>query len=173
MYEIPPKIEPAAMIVVLGGGIRNGELSNESMRRAVWGITLYAKRLAPLIVFSGPGQDPRMPSEGQVRAQLARDLGIPPEAIVIVDDAQTTRQESLRVGDLLGRQGDKRILLVTDPLHMRRARYVFERAGYQVLSAPSEGSAEAAIAPTARVRLAVRLGLETAALAYYKIAGYL
>src|SRR5688572_30077501 len=54
-FEIPPTIKPASAIVVLGAGLNgDGELSNESLRRAVKGISLYTKRLAPVIVFSGP-----------------------------------------------------------------------------------------------------------------------
>src|SRR2546426_10030947 len=51
-----PRLEPADAIVVLGGGIDpDGTLTPDSLYRVTQGIRLYKARLAPLIVFSGPG----------------------------------------------------------------------------------------------------------------------
>jgi uncharacterized SAM-binding protein YcdF (DUF218 family) len=113
-FEIPSKPETASAIVVLGAGLNGEGLSSESMRRAVHAIAFYKKRLAPLIVFSGPGRN-SITTEGPVRARLARDLGIPPEAIVIVEEAETTQQESLRIAALLAKQGEKKIYSLRTP----------------------------------------------------------
>jgi len=173
-FVVAPRINPASAIVVLGAGLNgDGELSDNSMRRAVKGISLYTKGLAPVIVFSGPSSKAEIATEGWVRAKLAQDLGVPREAIAVVDDARTTQQESIRIADLLSEQGEKKILLVTDSLHMRRAMLVFERADYEVLSVPSDDPANVATTPTARMKLAIRLAQETAALVYYRIVGYL
>ena len=173
-FEIPSRIEKASAIVVLGAGLKeDGELSDESMRRAILGIALYAKQLAPLVVFSGPGLKVKMPTEARLRAQMAQELGVPSEAILTVDDARTTLEESVRIADLLSTHGKKRILLVTDSLHMRRASSLFESANYEVLAVPSDPSARTATTVAARLTLARRLTFETAALLYYKMAGRL
>ena len=171
-FEIPSRIEKASAIVVLSAGLKeDGELSDESMRRAILGIALYAKQLAPLVVFSGPGSKVKMPTEAKLRAQMAQELGVPSEAILTVDDARTTLEESVRIADLLSTHGKKRILLVTDSLHMRRASSLFESANYEVLAVPSDPSARTATTVAARLTLARRLTFETAALLYYKMAG--
>jgi uncharacterized SAM-binding protein YcdF (DUF218 family) len=173
-FGIPPRIEAAGAIVVLGASLNgDGELANESMRRAIEGITLYLKGLAPLVVFSGPGPRAERATEAQIRAKLAEDLGVPREAIVILEDARTTQQESLRIANLLPKQSEKTILLVTDSLHMRRAKSVFEEIGWKVLPAPWDDPAHSTTTPAGRVSLGIRLTFETAALAYYRIAGYL
>src|SRR6516225_5243286 len=51
---VKPVLEPADAIVVLGGGVRGGELGAESLRRTIYGIELYKRGLAPILVFSGP-----------------------------------------------------------------------------------------------------------------------
>ncbi len=70
---VRPEIAPADAIVVLaaGGASSSGALSDNSLRRAISGIDLYLKGLAPLLVFSGndPGASR---AESRIRAHLAR-----------------------------------------------------------------------------------------------------
>jgi uncharacterized SAM-binding protein YcdF (DUF218 family) len=116
-------------VVLAGGGLRSdGALSPASLRRALAGIVLYRTGLAPFLVFSGEAPD-EGPGEADVRADLARRLGISPEAILTDDQARTTREEAVRMRQFLSSRGVGRILLVTDSPHMLRARGVFEGAG--------------------------------------------
>jgi len=162
-------------IVVLGAGVmQNGVLSDQSMRRAIVGIALFRRDMAPLIVLSGPGRpDGVNPSEAGVRAKLAVALGIPPGAILIEETAQTTREEAIHIASTLRARDAARILLVTDSLHMRRAVRVFEHSGLQVQPAISDDYSSSAVSPGDRLWLAMRICQESAALVYYKIAGYI
>ena len=171
--RISPRIEHAEAIVVLGAGVEeNGELRQESLRRTVKGIVLQRGGLAPLLVLLGPASDGGAP-EAEIRADLARRLGVPPQAILTMAMVRTTREEASRVRALLQPRGARRILLVTNSEHMLRAKAVFERAGFDVLSAPVDDNPETAGGPEARLHL-MRLVLEEfLALAYYRVAGYL
>jgi uncharacterized SAM-binding protein YcdF (DUF218 family) len=167
-FAVKSVIQPAEAIVVLGGGIRKGGMLNEqSLRRTVRGIELY-------ILFSGPAsqEDPNA-IEAQARAQLALSMGVPEAAILRDDRANTTREESIRISRILQGLGLHRILLVTESLHMRRSVYLFERAGLEVLPAPSDNFPVAATNAGERLRLAARIAEETAALIYYRVAGYI
>lgn len=169
----PSQRKPAEAIVVLGGGIQpDGVLSNSSMRRAVHGIVLQRKGLSSLLVFSGPALDAG-PAEAEVRAELARDLGVSPEVILTEAGARTTREEAVRTGALLRARGVRRILLVTDSHHMMRARGLFERVGFEVLAAPADDFSTRASGPWGRVQLMRRLLQELLARLYYRTAGYL
>ena len=171
---LEPRLEPAGVIVVLGGGgIRDdGTLSDISLRRALHGIMLFRRGLAPLIVFSGsvvPGQ----PSESEVRAALARSLGIP-AAAVSVATARTTYEEGRNITRALRETGIRRVLLVADAQGMRRASRVFERLGIDVLPAPANDVSRGGDAGAeTRLRLARQVLIELIALAYYRAAGYL
>ena len=82
----PSDVQPADAIVVLGAHVsENEQLSAESLRRTLRGMTLYRAGLAGVIVFSGiPNLDVPGPSEAEVRARLAREM--PGEAPVPADE---------------------------------------------------------------------------------------
>lgn len=169
----PPQLEQAEAIVVLGGGSwPDGMLSDSSLRRALQGILLYRKDLAPLLVFLGPKGD-EGPAEAEIRAELARGLGISPQVILTETNAYTTREEALRIGTVLRAKGVQKILLVTEAHHMARARTLFERAGFTVLVAPTHEDSSRASRPEGRLRLVRRMLQEFLAYTYNRAAGYL
>ncbi len=166
--------QSAEAIVVLGAGVmRGGILNDESMRRAVYGIQLYKKGLAPLIVFSGPRQEPFAASEARIRARLAESVGVPSDAIWEEANANTTREEALRISKSLEKRRVRKVLLVTESIHMKRARLVFLRVGLDVSPAPSDNFPDVLEGSRDRLWLAVRSAQESAALIYYRIAGFI
>lgn len=169
----PPEVRPADAVVVLGAGISpDGTLSRPSLRRMLHGILLQRKGFAPVLVFLGPAVSGG-PPEAEVRAALARELGVPPEEILTDTQARTTREEAARVKALLAPRGARRILLVTDSQHTVRARRLFERAGFEVLPSPVDDLSAAADSPEDRLELMERVLQELIARFYYRIAGYL
>ena len=170
---VPSRLEPAQAIVVLGSSVsEDGILEDESVRRALQGILLYRKDLAPKILFLGytlPGG----PAEARVRADLARALGVPEEVLLVETRARTTREEAVLAAKALQGQEIRRILLVTDALHLFRAQRLFTRAGFEVLPVPAEDPTRTSTAPEGRLKLARAVVGEALALAYYRTAGYL
>jgi uncharacterized SAM-binding protein YcdF (DUF218 family) len=134
--RIPAELQPADAIVVLGGAVSaDRALTDSSLRRAIHGIRLYRQELSPLLVLCGTRTNGV--SEAAVRVDLARELGVPSTAILTVRTARTTREEAEQSAALLIPRGVRRILLVTDPLHMERARAVFVQNGFDVHPAPT------------------------------------
>lgn len=165
-----PPPEPADAIVVLGSymGV-DGVLSAVSLQRAVHGIQLYRRGLAPLLVMCGARQGPL--AEAEVRGRLARDFGVPPAAVLTDASGHTTRDEASRMRRLLEPRGARRLLLVTSNDHMPRARRQFEREGFRVLPAPVGGLRPESLKPGDRLGHARRWVQEMAARAYYRLAG--
>ena len=172
-YAEPPQLEPADTIVVLGSAFRpNGWLDPPSLRRLVHGIVLHRRGLAPFLVLSGV--TPRVgPSEPEVRARLARELGVPSAVILLVIGANTTREEALRAGAELRPRGVRSILLVSSPLHLVRARALFERQGFAVHPAPVEDRPLHARDSAERLALTRYFAQELVGWLYYRVAGYL
>ena len=163
---------PAEAIVVLAGGLQpDGTLTSSSVRRTLKGIALYERGLAPLLVFTGP-RSASGAVEAQQRALLARKSGIPGDAIVTADAGRTTREEAVQVAELLATRGVRRILLVTDPVHMARARGAFERVHVEVRAAPTQGLMAASSRPGDRLSLASALLQEFIARLYYRALRY-
>jgi uncharacterized SAM-binding protein YcdF (DUF218 family) len=68
---------------------------------------------------------------------FALSLGLPPEVILVEDRSSRTAENAREVARLLGDHGARAVLLVTSPLHMRRARLCFEKQGIEVSCAPT------------------------------------
>jgi uncharacterized SAM-binding protein YcdF (DUF218 family) len=164
------EIAPADAIVVLaaGGASSSGALSDNSLRRAIYGIDLGLKGLAPLLVFSGSHPD----AESSIRAHMAQEFGVSPQRVLTSSGANTTREEAVRLKGLLWPRGVRTILLVTDADHMIRAAPVFTHAGFRVFAAPAN-EPEWDLAPGDRLDLLRGTLRELVALLYYKVAGYL
>jgi uncharacterized SAM-binding protein YcdF (DUF218 family) len=162
---------PAAAdaIVVLGAGATADYLSDRSLRRAVHGLRLFQQGLAPVLVLHGPDEGSGVP-EAATRAVLARDLGLPPGAIVLAGGL-TTREEARQSWSELSRQGRTKILLVTGSHHMWRARAMFERQGFTVVPAPVEEVAAEGARPELRLGMARSVFQEGMARLVYRLAG--
>ena len=69
---------------------------------------------------------------------LLRDLGVPDSAMVEEPNSRTTQQNARYSGLLLRERNIKELLLVTSAWHMRRAKKLFEREGFQVYPVPTD-----------------------------------
>jgi uncharacterized SAM-binding protein YcdF (DUF218 family) len=168
-----PEPGPGDVIVVLGAGsARDGVLSSPSLRRFLGGLVLYRRGLAPRLLLMGPAYE-GSPIEAETRATLARDLGIPAEAIVVEGRGLTTRQEASLAAARVRALGGRRVLLVTGAQHMHRARRFFERAGMEVVPAPVFDVSPTAQGPGGRLELARLVIQEGLARLYYRLSGAL
>jgi uncharacterized SAM-binding protein YcdF (DUF218 family) len=171
--RVPEQLQPAAAIVVLGGGMEGGGvLSNSSLRRMIHGIVLFQRGLAPVLAFSGPASRRHGLEEARVRAEMARLFGVSPFGIVTETSARTTREEAIRMAALLQPMGAYRVLLVTSDAHMARSRALFEKVGFLVQPAPVDDASDV-WKPEGRLRSMRQMTQEWLAHAYYRLAGYL
>ena len=125
-------------IVVLSGMIRQvdgaplGEW-DDAADRFEGGIDLFKARKAPLLVFTR-GQMPWQPDaipEGELLSKRAVLLGVPQSSIRLTAKVGNTADEAVAAAKLLGDR--KKIILVTSAYHMRRALFLFEHAGFEVV----------------------------------------
>lgn len=131
--ETPTKAE---VIVVLGGGTTwPGVLLCGSLMRLQHGVWLYHQGYAPRLIVSGGGdpRHPAVPPEAELMRRFALMLGVNSEHVVVEPRATGTYENGTEVATIMRREGWQTALLVTDAVHMRRARMVFERLGIQRL----------------------------------------
>lgn len=130
-------------IVILGGGRLQSAPeyghrdvpSLVTQARLRYGAALQRRSGLPVLV-SGGAPDGRQVSEAALMAQLLReDLQVPVRWIEQGSD--DTAGNARLSAHMLQAAGIHRIALVTDALHMPRARRAFEVAGLQVLPAPT------------------------------------
>ena len=131
------RAEQADALVVLGarvmpGGVPSGAL----LARVEKAVELYQRGLAPRLVFSG-GIGVHPPSEAQVMREQAVRLGVPSEACVLEEQSHSTEQNARYSAELLRSLGARRVVVVSDPYHLLRARQYFRLHGFEVTTSPA------------------------------------
>jgi uncharacterized SAM-binding protein YcdF (DUF218 family) len=131
-------------VVVLGGGVLAqapeygaAQPSSATMARLRYGIRL-ARTHQLLLAFAGGrgwGGLGTVSEAEAVKHSATQDFGF--EIRWLDDQSRDTRENAQRIAALLQSEGVRRIALVSDAWHLPRATLEFERAGFQVLPAPT------------------------------------
>lgn len=120
-YGSVDRARAADVIVVLGGGPASTE------RRTRHAIELYHEGYAPYIVCSGGRA--WTTSEADRCARRAEWRGVPPEAIVVEDQSQSTEENAIEVAKIMAARGWDSAIIVSDDFHLWRAQWLFEEQG--------------------------------------------
>ena len=132
--ELPDTSGPAQAIVVLGAGVSRGCTPDfHSVRRTVHAARLFRQGRAPVILFTGGRPPHRSCAIADAMAGLARELGVPAESILVERVSSTTWENAVEASKILGPRGIRKVLLISDSLHMRRGEACLRRFGFDVL----------------------------------------
>lgn len=125
-------------IVVLGGDVRDtapavvGPLTLERLRRAA---ALHRSTGQPLLVTGGRVPPSDAPVAELMAEALQSDFGVPVRWRET--RSRNTWQNAVHSGALLRGEGIDSVYLVTQPWHLRRARYSFRAQGMHVVPVPA------------------------------------
>lgn len=132
--------QPADAIVILGAHVNaDGSPGSDLLSRTYHGVDLYHAGMAPVVICAGGVAGDRL-SAGAVACRFAVEaLGLPPERAWVVQelDAWYTADEAVAVADLMRRRGLRSVILVSHPLHLFRAGWLFRRQGLEVYTSPT------------------------------------
>lgn len=121
-------LEKADAIFVLGGTRYERPLEAVELYNAGWAPTITLMRQ-----IADNGELDLMkrgvPYKREVDEQIEvmGRLGVPAAAILVMNEANSTAEEGRALLDVAGRQGWKRVIIVTSKQHTRRARLVMRR----------------------------------------------
>jgi uncharacterized SAM-binding protein YcdF (DUF218 family) len=139
---------PAA-IVVLGGDVRDtapavvGPLTLERLRRAA---ALHRSTGQPLLVTGGRVPPSDAPVAELMAEALQSDFGVPVRWRETL--SRNTWQNAVQSSALLRSEGIDSVYLVTQPWHLRRARYSFHAQGVDIVPVPASPPSTRRVQPS-------------------------
>ena len=131
----------ADAILVLGAAEYRGRPSPVLRARLDHALTLYKKKMAPILITTGgAGGDPDF-TEGGVGRSYLIEHNVPSEAIIVEPEGETTAHSIAAAGEIMQRMGLKSCILVSDGYHIYRAKKMLESRGINVYGSPRQSSA--------------------------------
>lgn len=129
-----PSPDPIDAVIVLSGSVSDdGRIMGQAVDRLLSAIAIAKKRQVRELALSIVTQERRSPpanSEADQRALVA--LAAPELSVRFVSKVYSTRDEALAFAALANTAGWRRVIVVTSPLHTRRACAAFEHEGLRV-----------------------------------------
>ena len=126
--------------VVLGAAAWGKKPSPVYRERINEAILLYQQGRVHWIIFTGGTPQVGYPSEAEVGRQFSILHGVPSSAMLIDVASRNTWQNLEQAKGLMALDGIQSVLLVSDPLHMRRAMAMASDLGLQAKPAPTLSS---------------------------------
>ena len=126
--------------IVLGAAAWGSNPSPVYRERINEAISLYRDGRVHWIIFTGGTREPGYPSEAEVGRLFSLRHGVPLSAMLVDVDSRNTWQNLQHARQLMALAGIQSALLVSDPLHMRRAMTIATDLGIQAEPAPTPSS---------------------------------
>jgi len=140
LYGSNGTTQSAQAAVVLGAAAWGNRPSPVYRERLNEAIRLYKQGRVNSLIFTGGTPELGYPSEAEVARDYAKQQGVPDSAILVDVKSRTTFENLLQARALMRGAGIQSVLVVSDPLHMRRAMYIASELGLDAQPAPSDSS---------------------------------
>ena len=115
--------------IVLGAAVWSSGVSPVFRERINHGIDLYQKGKVRKLIFTGGQGNPGEPTESSAARDYALQSGVPLQDILIEQKSHTTYENIRYAKEVADAHGIKRVLIVSDPLHMKRAVLMAQDVG--------------------------------------------
>ena len=132
--------QPASAIIVLGAGLFGDQPSLVFQERINHALKLYEAGYTPLIIFTGGLGVGKTITEAEAAQAYARQHGLPAEAMLLETQSRSTEQNLYYAKKLALEHGLENFILVSDPLHQKRAMSIAQDMGLTVYSSPTQTS---------------------------------
>ncbi len=131
---------PVDAIVVLGAAQYDGRPSPVLAARLDHVVELWNKGYAPYVVVTGGKQPADRFTEAEASTRYLVARGVPATAILSEDQGRTSWQSMQGVARLLTARSLTRVLLVSDPYHIRRLKGMAGELGLKGYGSPTRTS---------------------------------
>ncbi len=128
---------PADAAIVLGAAVWGPEVSPVFRERINHGVALYRKGQVRKLIFTGGRGNSDEQTESAAARRYALQRGIPARDILIEEKSRNTYENILYAKELADAQGLRKVLIVSDPLHMKRGVSMARDAGLAAEPSPT------------------------------------
>ena len=136
-YGTRNQAEKADCAIVLGAAVYGDRPSPVFEERIRHGIALYQTGLVAKIIFTGGCGTGAEHAESEVAAAYAARAGVPAADLLTERRSRTTQQNLAEAKLLMDAHGLRTAILVSDPLHMRRAMWMAGDLGIAAVPSPT------------------------------------
>lgn len=139
-YSTQSDAVTADVAIVLGAAINEDKPSPVFRERINHGVSLYKQGRVKRLLFTGGIGVGEVLSEATVARDYAITQGVLPKDILIEEISTITFENLVEAQKLLHSNNNETVLLVSDPLHMKRAMMIAQDLGIDVHTAPTPTS---------------------------------
>lgn len=130
-------VASSEVAIVLGAAVWGDKPSPVFEERINHAIKLYNKQIVKKIIFTGGMGEAKKHTESEVAKSYAIKQDVAVEDILVETNSRTTIQNLRESKTLVKVHAFKSIILVSDPLHMKRSVRIARDMGMQVYPSPT------------------------------------
>lgn len=140
-YNPEPNDKSADVAIVLGAGASDAGVCEVYAQRLHQAARLYKNRQVKAIITTGGTGEGNTRSDADVAKSYLIACGIPEEAILLEDKSTITRENLEYSVPVMKEHGLDTALVISDPLHMKRAMLMAEDVGLDCQPSPTYSTA--------------------------------
>lgn len=141
LYSLKDDTKNADAAIVLGASAWGDHPSPVLKGRVDHSIWLYKNGYVKKIIFTGGKYNEKTLSESYVSKQYAIKHGVDEKDIFIEEQSKNTEQNLKFAKEIMKKEKIEHVLLVSDPIHMKRAMTIASFTGIDANSSPTTESA--------------------------------
>lgn len=127
----------ADVAIVLGAGTNDGNVSPVYRERINHAVQLYEKGRVQYLVLTGGTGEGNTVSDAFAAKQYAVSQGVP-EGVIFIEETSTITEENLQNAKaIMEEKSLDTALIVSDPLHMKRAMAMADDYGFRADASPT------------------------------------
>ncbi len=130
----------ADVAVVLGASVYDNSPSPVFCERINHAVDLYNDGYVNAIIMTGGVGEGNIRSEADIAREYAVQQGVPADVIFKEEDSSITAENLEMAKRVMSEQGFDTALIVSDPLHMKRAMMYADDLGMKAYSSPTPTS---------------------------------
>jgi uncharacterized SAM-binding protein YcdF (DUF218 family) len=134
------ELTPADAILVLGRRLEQDQLTPAFEARLAHAEALWRRGLAPRIFVAGGTTGTALRSEAEAGRDWLVARGVPEAALRLEDRSQHTLENLFNVRADMRRTGWRALLMVSDPLHLARAKASAQGLDLEVCCSPAQAA---------------------------------